>query len=64
VIALLSGILVNGCAHFVPFHTINWAFHETGTFKTSENIKLGFILATLAMLLVLASVPFWGLIGI
>jgi DASS family divalent anion:Na+ symporter len=64
VIALLSGILVNGCAHFVPFHTINWAFYETGTFKTSEVLKLGLLLSTLAMLLVLVSVPFWGLIGI
>lgn len=64
VIALLSGILVNGCAHFVPFHTVNWAFYETGTFKTSEILKIGLILSTLAMLLVLASVPFWGLIGV
>ena len=64
VIALLSGILVNGCAHFVPFHTVNWAFYETGTFKTSEVLKLGLVLSTLAMLLVLASVPFWSLIGV
>lgn len=64
VIALFSGILVNGCAHFVPTHPVNWAFYEMGTFKTSELLKLGLLLSTLSMLLVLASVPFWGLIGI
>lgn len=64
VIAILSGILVNGCSHFVPYHTINWAFSETGTFKTSELFKLGLILSTLAMLLVLASVPLWLIMGI
>ncbi|HID30686.1 MAG TPA: hypothetical protein EYP19_11875, partial [Desulfobacterales bacterium] len=64
VIALLSGVLVNGCSHFVPYHTVNWAFYETGTFKTSEVLKLGLVLSTLSMLLVLASVPLWGLIGI
>lgn len=63
-VALLSGILVNMCAHFVPFHTINLAYHEMGTFKTSELVKLGLLLATLGLVFVLLSLPCWRLLGL
>lgn len=63
-IALLSGILVNGCAHFVPFHTVNLAHYETGTFNISELLKIGLLLSTLMFLLVLLAIPCWKLLGL
>jgi DASS family divalent anion:Na+ symporter len=63
-VGLLSGIIIGMCAHFAVAHINNIAYYDTGTFGTREVLKVGLILSTLGMLLVILFLPYWSLLGL